>query len=169
MLGVAVGILQQVLGDLAGAAADVQNALRAAQVELALAQQPVAQVDVQRQQAGRGQQRPLRAAVHVADLVAILLVADPMDQVVFDQLVNDLFCGRVRRASSSWAGGNNALRIICAPAEQPTSMLGVHRALPGGRLQSKLDDCRYTTPAQNASAPSSSSFHSSRRAPCQPD
>ncbi len=69
-----VGVLEQVLGDLAGAAADVQNVLRAAQVELPLLQQPIAQRAVQRKNTERVQEGPLRTIVHVANLVPILFV-----------------------------------------------------------------------------------------------
>ena len=99
-----IGVLEQVLGDLAGAAADVENVLDAAKVESALAQQLVAQVNVQRQQAGRGQKRALRTAVDVAHLVAILLVADPIDQVVFDELENLATAARTVGWLAGWAG-----------------------------------------------------------------
>ena len=52
---VGVGVLEQVPGDLPGAAADVEDRLGAAQVEPPRAKQPLAQRNVQRQHAARGQ------------------------------------------------------------------------------------------------------------------
>ena len=69
-----IGEFQQVAGDLARAAADVEDRLHAAEVELARADQPAAELNVQRHLARRGEQRAFAAAVHVLDLVAILVL-----------------------------------------------------------------------------------------------
>ncbi len=103
--GARVGVLQQVFGDLSGAAADVEDLLGAAQVELAFAQQPIAERDVQRQQAGCGQQGALLAAVHVPHLVAILLIAHLPDQLVFDQPLDDLALGLRRCLAAALRAG----------------------------------------------------------------
>src|SRR5690349_3982905 len=97
------------LGDLACPAADVQDALCAAKVEASLAQQPVAQMDVQRKQAGRGQQSALRPTIYVADLLAIFVVTDPADQVVLEQLEDSIGTGRPGRLGPFFAGGQQRL------------------------------------------------------------
>jgi hypothetical protein len=92
-----VGVFEQVPGDLARPAADVENVAGTPQIEAPLAQHPVAQGNVQRQQAGGGQQRALRPPVNIAHLFAILLVADPSDQVVFQEPENCFSAARDTR------------------------------------------------------------------------
>ena len=71
---VGIGELQQVPGDLAGAAADVEDRLHAAQVELARANQPPAELNVQRDLAGRAPSNaPCRPPYTSLIFVAILI------------------------------------------------------------------------------------------------
>ena len=57
------------------------------------AEDPLAQRNVQRHHAAHREQGALRAAVDPLDLVAVLVVADPADQIVLDQPVQRLPCG----------------------------------------------------------------------------
>ena len=82
-----IGVLEHVPGDLAGPAAHVEDVRAAAEIELPLPKQPLAQGRVQREHAARGQHGPLRAVVDVADLLPVLLEAHPLDQAVLEDAV----------------------------------------------------------------------------------
>ena len=90
--GVAIGILEQVAGDLAGAAAHVEDPLRAMQIKLSLSQQTLPQNRMQGNEAARGQHRTLGPVVDVANLLPIFLSTEVADQPVFQQPVDDLAC-----------------------------------------------------------------------------
>jgi hypothetical protein len=84
--------------DLTRPAADVQDVPYPAEVELAAAKEPLAHRRMQRKHAARGQHRPLRTVIDVANLFPILLEADPAHQIVFEDPIDKLPARTMRDA-----------------------------------------------------------------------
>ena len=92
-----VGVFEQMAGDLTGAASHVENLAATAEIELPLSEHPLAERLMQRQHAARGENRPLRPGIDVADFGAVFVVADALDQLVFQQMVDDALAAAARR------------------------------------------------------------------------
>jgi hypothetical protein len=102
-----IAILDQVLCELTGPTANVQDPTGSAQIKDALSQDSLAEREVQRQKAGGGQHGSPRSVIDAADLVSVGIKTDSLDQVVFDELpYRSLALGEGRRGrgwASPWA------------------------------------------------------------------
>ena len=87
-LGVGVGVLDKMLGYLAGSASHVEDPFCSAQIETARPKQTLAERGVKRKKAARREDRSLRTIVDIADLIAILLVTDLFNQPTFEDTVD---------------------------------------------------------------------------------
>jgi hypothetical protein len=111
-LGRRIGIFDEMLGDLARSAADVQNPLGPAKIELSFAKHPGAEGTVQRNQTARGQKRSLGAVVNVLNLLSVLLKTHLPDQTVFQKPVEDRFARFVRTyVVMTWTGGSASVNL----------------------------------------------------------
>ena len=87
---IVVGIFEQMLGDLACAAADIEDVLKAGEVELAVFEQTLAKRLMQRDRAAHVQNRAFGPVVDITNLIAIFVVVDAVDQVVLDDAIEEL-------------------------------------------------------------------------------
>src|SRR5262245_54069884 len=76
-------------GDLPGAAADVQDVAAAAEIEFSLFNQPLPKRLVKRKHTAGGEDRPLGTRINVAHLRTVLVVTDTLDELVFQQAIDD--------------------------------------------------------------------------------
>src|SRR5690606_8699434 len=88
--GFGIGIFEDVLGELTGSTADIENRSHSAEIELPRTKYPLPKGDMQREITARRKQRSLRSAVDIVNLVAVLLVADLLDEVILDDAIDDL-------------------------------------------------------------------------------